>query len=69
MENEMFTLVVCTSFSHVVETRYCSRSRADSYFDDLIEGTDDVQFVAYYCASVGGLVNSWHLCPHLGLEG
>ena len=59
--NEMFTFVVCTSFGHTVSYLYCSRAEADTHFDDLIEDTCDVQFVAYYVASVGGLVNSWHL--------
>jgi hypothetical protein len=62
MENEMFTFVVCTHEGHRVEHVYCNRSDADRKFDVLVAYQAEQPaglFVAYYCPSVGGLVNSW----------
>ena len=61
MEHELFTFVACTDLGHVVESRICTRKHADHHFDEMIEHTDGVKFVAYYCGSVGGLINSWYL--------
>lgn len=56
---EEFTFVTCSDTAHAVEKRYMKRRDADLFFDritqHMIKG--DV-FVAYYCASVGGLVNA-----------
>lgn len=63
MENEMFTFVVCTHVGHNVEYVYCNRVEADKKFDRLVCGEKNKTsglFVAYYCASVGGLVNAWN---------
>jgi hypothetical protein len=61
MEIEKFTFVVCSDFGHTTEERYSSREDADKHFGELSEiahrGTT-VRFIAYYCASVGGLVNA-----------
>lgn len=62
MENEMFTFVVCSHEGHSVEYHYCSRYDADKKFCALSsrEAASTIgDYVAYYCASVGGLVNSW----------
>lgn len=62
MENEMFTFVTCTSFGHSVEYHYCSRKDADTHFDNLVAQTNPATlYVAYYCATVGGLVNAQYL--------
>lgn len=63
MENEKFTFLVLTHEGHRTEERYCNRKEADRYFDKLVTAPEQQGavglFVAYYCASVGGLVNSW----------
>lgn len=60
MENEMFTFVTCTHLGHQVEQQYCNRYDADKHFNELVAGMSAATglFVAYYCASVGGLVNA-----------
>jgi hypothetical protein len=60
MENEMFTFVTCSHLGHCVEYRYFTRKDADRLFDKLVSDLSPVTglFVAYYCASVGGLVNA-----------
>lgn len=60
MENEMFTFVTCSHLGHNVEYQYCSRRDADKHFDKLVADMAVATglFVAYYCASVGGLVNA-----------
>jgi len=62
MENELFTFVLLAHEGHVVENLFLSRHDADKKFDALTKcGTEDnLVAVAYYCASVGGLVNAWH---------
>lgn len=61
MENEMFTFVTLGHKGHTVENLFLSRHDADKLFKVLCESaTDNVVTVAYYCASVGGLVNAWH---------
>jgi hypothetical protein len=62
MENEMFTFVVCTHLGHAVEHIYCNRQDANRKFDGLVASHaahPEGLFVAYYCPSVGGLVNAW----------
>jgi hypothetical protein len=62
MENEMFTFVTCTHVGHSVEYRYLNRPEADRLYNTMVEreaASPEGEFVAYYCASVGGLVNSW----------
>jgi hypothetical protein len=65
MENEMYTFVMCSHVGHQVEHFYCNRKDADKHFDTLVAGMGGVTtalFVAYYCPSVGGLVNA-HYAP------
>lgn len=62
MENEAFTFVVCSHTGHSVETVYGSRKEAERKFNSMCAFADDSpagNVVAYYCASVGGLVNSY----------
>lgn len=61
MENEMFTFVLLTHTGHSVEQQYFNRRDADKRFNDLVNksvASPDGLAVAYYCASVGGLVNA-----------
>lgn len=63
MENETFTFVICTHEGHRVEHVYCNRKDADRKFDVLVAIEAESPgglFVAYYCASIGGLVNAWN---------
>jgi hypothetical protein len=62
MENEMFTFVVCNHFAHSTESVYCTRHEANRKFDRLCAATEkqpEGDYVAYYAASVGGLINSY----------
>lgn len=63
MESEMFTFVQCSHVGHSVEQRYLSRRDADRYFDKLVADLhpQEGMFVAYYCGSVGGLVNAHYV--------
>lgn len=59
-ENEVYTFVVLTHGGHQVGNVYCNRREADANFNALCadaEKTTAGLSVAYYCASVGGLVN------------
>lgn len=56
MDYEPFTFVTLTSSGHNVETLYLLRADADKRFDHLASIAGTIA-VAYYCASVGGLVN------------
>lgn len=60
MDNEMFTFVQCSHAGHQVEYRYFTRREADKHFDKLVGDLHPQEglFVAYYCGSVGGLVNA-----------
>lgn len=61
MEQELFTFVVLTHEGHSTEHRYCNRRDADKHFDELsrqMHASSVGLYVAYYCPSVGGLVNS-----------
>lgn len=60
MGNEIFTFVICSHLGHSVEQQYCNRRDADDHFERLVAEMDVVTglFVAYYCASAGGLVNA-----------
>lgn len=61
MESELFTFVVLTHEGHSVEQRYFNRHDADKHFDkkcDEMHASPVGLAVAYYAASVGGLVNS-----------
>lgn len=60
MENELFTFVQCSHVGHAVEQRYFNRREADKHFDTLVAALHPQEglFVAYYCGSVGGLVNA-----------
>lgn len=65
MENEMFTFLVLTHEGHSTEQKFCNRREADKYFDTLSLASSNSSvglYVAYYCGSVGGLVNA-HACP------
>lgn len=58
---ENFTFVVCSHTGHSVENRFFNRVEADVHFNQLVglmQGNPNGMFVAYYCASVGGLVNA-----------
>lgn len=61
MENELFTFFVLTHSGHSRFDTYMNRREADKHFDELVRqmhARADGLTVAYYCASVGGLVNS-----------
>lgn len=60
MDSEKFEFVLLTDFGHRVEHFYGTRAEADKKFDYLsnIAKADGVFCIAYYCASVGGLVNA-----------
>lgn len=63
MENEKFTFLVLKHDGHSAVEHYCNRRQADLLFDKLVReqaASPAGDTVAYYCASVGGLVNSWH---------
>lgn len=62
MENELFTFYVLTHESHTRTDRYMTRADADREFRLIVDRhskTPEAEYVAYYCPSVGGLVNSW----------
>jgi hypothetical protein len=58
--DEMFTFVTCSHIGHGVEHRYFSRREADTYFNHIVANLSASTglFVAYYCATSGGLVNA-----------
>lgn len=61
MEQEKFTFVVLSHEGHSTEDRYCNRRDADKHFAELsrqMHASPVGLYVAYYCASVGGLVNA-----------
>lgn len=61
MESEAYTFVVCSHVGHSVESRYFNRHDADKHFNELVRQmhtSPEGLHVAYYCASVGGLVNA-----------
>jgi hypothetical protein len=61
MENEKFTFVVLSHEGHYAEDLYCNRRDADKHFNELcrqMHAKPSGLYVAYYCASVGGLVNA-----------
>lgn len=60
---EEFTFVVLRHSGHTVEKMYMTRAEADTRFTVLSAenyNTTEGVYVAYYCASVGGLVNGSH---------
>lgn len=62
MEQEKFTFVTLTHSGHRLEERYMTRAEANARFDFMVaaeERSPEGLAVAYYCASVGGLVNAW----------
>jgi hypothetical protein len=61
MANEMFTFVTLFHDGHRVEQTYSTRAEADAWFNKLIDlpPSEGALVIAYYCASVGGLVNCW----------
>jgi len=64
MENELFTFVVLTHGGHSTEQRFFNRSDADRHFNELVRlmhASPVGLTVAYYSASVGGLVNEAHV--------
>lgn len=62
MRKEAFTFLVCSTVGHFEQTYYFTRPEADEMFDKLsaaVEKSPEGEYVAFYCASVGGLVNSY----------
>lgn len=60
MENEAekFDFVVATDEGYRTESFYGMRHYADKRFEELVDQTPRLLFVAYYAASTGGLVNA-----------
>jgi len=62
MSSEQFTFFVLTHEGFTQTSRFMNRTEADREYDRLVAEQStrpEGEYVAYYCASVGGLVNSW----------
>lgn len=59
MEPELFTFVTCDDLGHHVSHIFFTRANADLHFDKLCSAAGrNTLLIAYYCGSVGGLVNA-----------